>query len=61
MRPGGVDASLLILTCGAESEVGKAGRAQNTVLKRCNVLWTHSSSLLGRAKRKPKMKARPKD
>jgi hypothetical protein len=37
MRPGGVDASLLILTCGAESEVGKAGRAQNTVLKRCNV------------------------
>ena len=31
MRPGGVDASLLILTCGAESEVGKAGRAQNTV------------------------------
>lgn len=31
MRPDGVDAGLLILTCGAGSDVGKAGNVQNTV------------------------------
>lgn len=51
---------LPVLTFEAESEAGKASNAQNRILKGCNV-FEHSFSLLGRATRRRRMRARPKD